>query len=87
MNHPNKILFINQSPNRMLNDIARIYKAEGWHTTLLCGSFPPVADGFNEVFQSTAYNRQGIKNRLATWYKFTMEAKDFVKDHKGEFQR
>jgi glycosyltransferase involved in cell wall biosynthesis len=81
------ILFINQSPNRMLNDIALVYKSEGWNTTLLCGELPPAIDGFSELVQRTAYNRHGIKNRISTWYKFTTEAKVFAKEYTGRFSR
>jgi glycosyltransferase involved in cell wall biosynthesis len=81
------ILFVNQSPNRMLNDIALVYQSEGWYTTLLCGELPPATDGFSEVVQGTVYNRHGIKNRLTTWYKFTTETKAFAKSNVGKFNR
>jgi hypothetical protein len=71
----------------MLNDIARVYKASGWNTTLLCGSLPPESDGFSEIHQRTPYDRSSILNRLNSWRKFTQEVKQFGLQNSSRFTR
>ena len=81
------ILFVNQTPNRMLNDIALVYKQHGWETCLFCGSLPPAVDGFSEIIRGTAYNRSGFAKRLKTWWKFTVEFKKHICSKSKKFNR
>jgi len=67
------IIFINQSPNSMLNDIAGVYKSNQWKTTLICGTNPPFSNNFDEIIYHTQYDRSGTLNRFKTWWKFSMQ--------------
>lgn len=81
------ILFVNQTPNRMLNDIAMVYKEHGWNTVLFCGSLPPAKNGFSEIKRGTPYDRKRYFSRIKSWWKFTAELKGFVKSENRNFKR
>lgn len=76
------IIFINQSPNTMLNDIAGVYKSNQWKTTLICGYTPPLFSNFDEIIHFTSYNRSGTLNRFNTWWKFTQETFSYLSKNK-----
>lgn len=71
----------------MLNDIAKIYSDNGWETILICGSLPPVSDGFTTTHRFTVYDRSGFLRRFFSWRKFTLEVKQFVKSSGNVFSR
>ena len=81
------IIFINQSPNTMLNDIAGVYKSNQWRTTLICGYTPPLYANFDSIIHFTAYNRNGTLNRFNTWWKFTQETIKYLSENKLEINR
>lgn len=69
-----RILFINQSPNRMLCDIADVYNKNGWECDLMSGANPPVVASFKKIRLFTKYNRESIFSRLYSWIGFTWKA-------------
>jgi glycosyltransferase involved in cell wall biosynthesis len=81
------IIFINQSPNTMLNDIAGVYKSNQWKTTLICGYTPPLYANFDEIVHFTAYKRSGTLNRFNTWWKFTKETVKYLSNNGKEISR
>lgn len=79
------IVFINQSPNDLLCDIAQEYKNIGYNCTLICGNRITGDEVFDKVITFTSYDRSSALSRLQTWWKFYKEAKLWLKENTSSF--
>ncbi|MEP7263547.1 MAG: glycosyltransferase family 4 protein [Bacteroidota bacterium] len=74
-----RIIFINQSPNSMLADIAEAGSRQGFTCVLLTGQ--ALAGNFEKTILLTSYNRTSSLSRLKSWYQFYIETKKWLKEN------
>ena len=78
------VLFINQSPNSMLCDIADVYAASGYRCILLSGDPPAKKNSFSQHVLLKQYNRSSAISRLNSWMTFLFQSVKWIKRNNAE---